>query len=64
MQRLEEEKLTQEMEEEALEEEYTIQPMDDESGTPEEPPLTSGHLPFEEIRSHLHQPIEPWMYAA
>lgn len=32
-----------------MEEEDTIQPMDDEPGTPEEPPLTDDHLPFEEM---------------
>ena len=47
-QRLEKEKLTQEIEE-VLEGEDTIQLMDDERGTPEEPPLTSGHLPFEKM---------------
>jgi len=32
-----------------LEEEYTIQPMDDEPGTQEEPLLIDDHLPFEEM---------------
>jgi len=40
--------MTQEIEEE-LEEEDTIQPMDDETGTPNEPPLSGGHLPFGEM---------------
>ena len=32
-----------------MEEEYTIPPMDYELGSLEEPPLTSGHLPFGEM---------------
>lgn len=40
--------MTQEIEE-GLEEKDTIQPMDDKPGTPKEPPLTSGHVPFGEI---------------
>lgn len=38
--------MTQELEEENLEEEYTIQPMDDEPSTSGEQPLTGGYPPF------------------
>lgn len=43
---LAEEQLAEEIEEGALEEEDTIQTTDDEPGTPEDPPLLGGHLPF------------------
>lgn len=39
--------MTQEIEEE-LKEDDAIHPIDDEPGSPKEPPLTSGHLPFDE----------------
>jgi len=47
--RLEEEQLNKEIQEE-FEEEDTIQRMDDEPGTPEEPSLIGGYLPFGETR--------------
>lgn len=49
MQRLEEEKLTHEQEEQHYEEEDTIQPMDDDPNTPGEQPLMGGNLPFREM---------------
>jgi len=59
---MEEEQLTQNIEEE-LEEEETIQPIDDEPSSPEEPPLICDHLPFGEMEPHLHLTIESWMFA-
>lgn len=59
--RLEEGQLNQDIEEEELEEEDTIQPIDDELGSPQEPPLTGGHLPFVEMGTHLHSLTESWM---
>jgi len=41
--------LTQELQEEKVEEEVTIHPMDDEPNTPYQQPLTGGHLPFREM---------------
>lgn len=46
---MDEEQLTQEMEEEQFEEEDTIQPMEEEPNTLGEHPLTSVHLPFGEM---------------
>lgn len=50
---MDEEQLTQEMEEEQFEEEDTIQQMEEEPNTLGEHPLISGHLPFGEMEITL-----------